>query len=190
MELKTGVELGRDVSIEDLAGRGSRRSCSATGAHKSRKLGVEGEEAEGVITRGRFPSPSEPRREGALGQSVAIIGGGNVAIDSARTAVGWAGRSPSSTAARRDEMPANSWEIEEAEEEGVEFHYLCAPEILAEGGKVTAVECMRMVLGEPDASGRRSPVPVSGSEFVIPVDTLIPAVSQVPSTSYAGGRPA
>jgi len=188
VELKTGVELGRDFSIEDLKAQGYRAILLATGAHKSRKLGIEGEDADGVLHGVDFLRRVNLAGKVNLGQNVAVIGGGNVAIDSARTALRLGKKASIFYRRGRDEMPANSWEIEEAEEEGIEFHYLCAPtKVLTKGGKVAGLECVKMVLGRPDASGRRSPVPVPGSEYRFPIDTLIPAVSQSPSTSYAEG---
>ena len=186
VELRTGVELGRDLGIADLREQGYKAILLATGAHKSRRLGVEGEEAEGAIHGVDFLRRVNVGQEVSLGERVAIVGGGNVAIDSARTALRLGRKAVVLYRRTRDEMPANAWEIEEAEEEGIEFYYLCAPtKVLTEGGKVVGVECVKMVLGEPDESGRRRPVPVPGSEYRLQVDTLIPAVSQAPSTSYA-----
>jgi heterodisulfide reductase subunit A-like polyferredoxin len=186
-ELRTGVSLGRDLGIEDLKEQGYKAVLLATGAHVSRRLGVDGEDVEGVIHGVDFLRRVNLGEEVKLGRRVAVVGGGNVAIDSVRTARRLGAKALVLYRRTRDEMPANAWEIEEAEEEGVEFHYLTAPtKVLAEAGKVVALECVRMVLGEPDESGRRSPVPVPGSEYRLEVDTLIPAVSQVPSTSYAG----
>ena len=188
VELKTGMELGRDFSLADLKKQGYKAVLLATGAHKSRKLGVEGEDAEGVLHGVDFLRRVNLGEKVKLGRSVAVVGGGNVAIDSARTALRLGRKVKVLYRRGRDEMPANLWEIEEAEEEGIEFHYLCAPtKVLTKGGKVVGLECVRMVLGAPDASGRRSPVPVPGSEYRLEIDTLIPAVSQSPSTSYAEG---
>ncbi len=188
VDLKTGVQLGRDFSIEDLKEQGYKAVLLATGAHVSRKLGIEGEDAAGVIHGVDFLRRVNLGQKVELGRNVAIIGGGNVAIDSARTALRLGRKVRILYRRGRDEMPANSWEIEEAEEEGIEFQYLSAPtKVITDGGKVVGLECVRMVLGEPDASGRRSPVPVPGSEYRLPVDTLIPAVSQSPSTAYAAG---
>jgi len=115
-----------------------------------------------------------------------VIGGGNAAIDSAR--VGWRmGYDEVYILYRRTkkEMPANSWEIDAAEHEGVIMQYLAAPvEILGENGKVTGMKCIKMELGEPDASGRRRPVPVEGSEYVIDAQTIVPAISQGADLSF------
>jgi heterodisulfide reductase subunit A-like polyferredoxin len=186
VELKTGVQLGRDFTLESLKVQGYEAVLLATGAHKSRKLGIEGEDAEGVMHGVDFLRRVSLGEKVSLGENVAIIGGGNVALDSARTALRFGKKVWVLYRRGRDEMPANVWEIEEAEEEGIEFHYLCAPtKVLTKGGRVVGLECVKMVLGEPDASGRRSPAPVPGSEYRLAIDTLIPAVSQTPSTSYA-----
>jgi heterodisulfide reductase subunit A-like polyferredoxin len=115
-----------------------------------------------------------------LGERVAVVGGGNVAMDSVRTALR-TGSSKAFVIYRRsyDEMPANKEEIEECAEEGIEIMTLTNPtRIIGENGKVKAVECIKMELGEPDKSGRRRPVPIAGSEFVIEVDAVIPAIGQ------------
>ncbi len=133
-------------------------------------------------------------REQALGNAkeakgkLIVIGGGNAAIDSAR--VGWrAGFDEVYILYRRTkkEMPANSWEIDAAEHEGVILQYLAAPvEILGENGRVTGMKCIKMELGEPDASGRRRPVPIEGSEYVIDAQTIVPAISQGTDLEFLG----
>jgi NADPH-dependent glutamate synthase beta subunit-like oxidoreductase len=117
---------------------------------------------------------------------VIVIGGGNSAIDAARTALR-VGSEEVHIVYRRTvkEMPANPWEIEEAEKEGVKISYLAAPvQILGENGKVVGMRCTRMKLGKLDASGRRSPVPIKGSEFDIEADVIVPAISQQPDVSF------
>jgi len=119
---------------------------------------------------------------------VIVIGGGNSAIDAARTALRL-GCDEVHIAYRRSrkEMPANPWEVEAAEEEGVKISYLAAPvRILGENGKVVGMECIQMKLGKLDASGRRRPVPVDGTEFVIDADLIIPSISQQPDISFLG----
>jgi formate dehydrogenase beta subunit len=109
-----------------------------------------------------------------------VVGGGNVAIDCARSAFRVGFKEVNLVYRRsRKEMPADAVEIEDAEKEGVKFHFLTLPtKIIAEDGKVKAVECIRMELGEPDSSGRRRPIPVKGSEFIVETDVLIPAIGQ------------
>ena len=120
-----------------------------------------------------------------MGEKVAVIGGGNVAFDAARTALRLGAKEVSIVYRRtRDEMPANEEEIEEAEHEKIKLLYLVAPtRIMTENGKVKGLECQRMELGDFDASGRRRPVPVKGSEFILEVDGVIPAIGYVPDLS-------
>jgi NADPH-dependent glutamate synthase beta subunit-like oxidoreductase len=120
------------------------------------------------------------------GEKVLVIGGGNSAIDSARTALRLGSERVTILYRRsRKEMPANPWEIEEAEKEGVDVRYLAAPvEILGENGKVVGMRCIRMELGKLDASGRRSPIPIKGSEFEIEADIVVPSISQEPDISF------
>ncbi|GAH41780.1 unnamed protein product, partial [marine sediment metagenome] len=119
------------------------------------------------------------------GQKVAIVGGGNTAIDAARTAIRLgAGEVTIVYRRSREEMPASDEEIEQAELEGVKIHFLAAPvKLTAQNGRVAAMECIRMTLGEPDSSGRRRPEPIEGSEFTTGVDTVIAAIGQTIDTS-------
>lgn len=187
VEMKPGVTVGKDVSLEELQRQGYKAIFLATGAHKGLKLGVEGEDGfEGFldcITLLRQVNLGDLTKPG---EKVCVIGGGNAAIDAARTALRL-GCSDVNIVYRRSrkEMPANSWEVEEAEYEGVKIHYLAAPvRILGANGKVTGMECIRMELGEPDSSGRRRPVPQKGSEFVVECDVIVPAISQEPDLSF------
>jgi len=185
IEVKTGVRFGQDIGLDELKAQGYRAILVATGAHNSRKLGIEGEDALGVVHGVDFLRKVNLGEKVEVGERVAVIGGGNVAIDSVGTALRLGKKACILYRRGREEMTANTWEIEEAEEEGVEFHYLTAPtKVLTRGGKVVGLECVKMVLGKPDQSGRRSPVPIPGSEYKIEIDTLIPAVSQSPSTSF------
>lgn len=180
VEIQYNTRVGKDISFDEL-----RKDFEAifvgAGCHQGLKLRVPGEdEYEGIVDCVTF------LREQALGirkegkGKLIVIGGGNAAIDSAR--VGWRmGFDEVYILYRRTkkEMPANPWEIDAAEHEGVILQYLAAPvEILGENGKVTGMRCIKMELGEPDASGRRRPVPVEGSEYVIDANTIVPAISQ------------
>ena len=122
----------------------------------------------------------------SLGKRVAVIGGGNVAMDAVRTAVRTGSQEVFILYRRsRAEMPASPEEISEALEEGIRMEFLAAPvRIQGENGKVTGIECIRMELGEPDASGRRRPVPVKGSEFTIACDSIVPAIGQAADLSF------
>ncbi len=186
--MRYGVELGKDVTLDQI-----RKDFDAVfigvGAHTSSPMGVDGENAgyrgfiPGVkylldVNNGKDPYPE--------GKKVVVVGGGNVAMDCVRSSFR-IGKPDVHLVYRRTkkEMPADPVEIHEAEEEGVEFHYLCNPSrILEKDGKVVGVECIRMELGEPDASGRRRPVPVPNSEFVIDTDILIPAIGQAIDWSF------
>ena len=153
------------------------------GAHESLRLNIEGEELSGVVPGVEFLKRTALGDHKFLGEKVAVIGGGNVALDAVRTAIRLGSKEAMVLYRRtREEMPAYEEEIEEALEEGVQIHFLTAPvRILGDGsGRVRAVECLRMELGEPDDSGRRSPKPISGSEFRIEVDAVITAIGQRP----------
>jgi heterodisulfide reductase subunit A-like polyferredoxin len=179
VELRTGVALGRDISLAGLRADGYEAIFIAIGTQKSTRLNVPGEDLPGVYFGGDFLKEVNSGRSIALGEKVAIVGGGNVAMDAARTSLRLGAKEVHVLYRRsRDEMPANEEEIEEAEEEGIHFHYLTAPiaVIANDAGRVGHVRCLRMALGEPDASGRRRPVPVEGSEHDVAVDSLISAI--------------
>lgn len=186
VEIKFNTALGKDFSIDDLFAQGFGAVYVAIGAHKSQKLNVPGEDAEGVMHGVEF------LRRANLGElkeckgRVIIVGGGDVAIDAARVATRL-GASKVSIFYRRTrrEMPARENEIEDAIAEGVEILYLTAPaQVLTKDGKVTGMQCVRMELGEPDSSGRRRPVPVPGSEFTVEADLIIPAIGQTPDSLF------
>ena len=181
VEIKLGVTIGRDKTIEQLKEEGYASVFVGVGAHESRKLGIDGEEGtEGVLHGVDYLRNVMTGVEVDVGEKVVVVGGGNVAIDVARTALR-TGSDEVFILYRRtkEEMPASSAEIHHLEEEGVRVEFLAAPvKIHAENGKLSGVECIRMELGEPDDSGRRRPVPKEGSNFVIKADSIIPAISQ------------
>ena len=185
VELKTNTPLGDDLSVDDLFDQGYKAVYLALGAHKGMTLGVPGEDAEGVRQGVDFLREVNLTGSAPVGKHVAIVGGGNVAIDVARSAVRLGAESVQIVYRRtRAEMPAWEEEIQAAETEGTQITYLAAPqEILSENGKVVGLRCIRMELGEPDASGRRRPVPVPGSEYDLDIDQLIPAIGQRPDLS-------
>jgi NADPH-dependent glutamate synthase beta subunit-like oxidoreductase len=176
---ETNSTVGRDVSADRIT-NDFDAVFVATGAHNSRRLEIPGEDCEDVIHGVDFLRRRELGEAVELGRRVVIIGGGNTAIDAARTAVRLDVDEVTLVYRRtRQEMPAHPAEIDAAITEGIQIHYLAAPvRVVSEAGRLTAVECIRMELGEPDDSGRRRPVPIVGSEFVVAADTLIPAVSQ------------
>ena len=173
------VKVGKDVTLESL-----RESYDAVlvavGAWKSTGVGCEGDKLEGVL--GGIDLLREVNLGGRpdLGKNVAVVGGGNVAMDACRTAVRLGAENVYVIYRRtRAEAPAEDLEIEEALEEGVNFKWLTNPaEIIGENGKVTQIKLQVMELGEPDASGRRSPVPVEGKFEILDVDTVISAIGQ------------
>jgi heterodisulfide reductase subunit A len=180
VEVRTGISFGSDVTYASLQQEGYRAFFIATGLHKSMGLQVAGEDLQGVIGGVDFLRRASLGETVPLGKKVVIIGGGNVAIDCARTSVRLGAESVTILYRRtRSEMPASAWEIEEAEHEGVKLHFLAAPtRLVGEEGRLTALEFIRMELGAPDDSGRRRPVPVAGSETTMAVDTVIPAIGQ------------
>ena len=164
VEIRTGKALGRDFTIETLFGQGYKAVFLALGAHLNQKMNVAGEEAKGVFQGVDFLRRVNLGEKIEVGEKVAVIGGGNVAFDAARTALRLGAKEVSIVYRRtRDEMPANDEEIEEAEHEKIKLLYLVAPtRIVTENGKVKGLECQRMELGDFDAGGRRRPVPVKG----------------------------
>ncbi|MFQ6099015.1 MAG: FAD-dependent oxidoreductase, partial [Armatimonadota bacterium] len=203
VEMKTGVRLGRDFTLDQLFQQGYKAVYLAFGAHSNRRMGVPGEELKGVVPAIHFlrdvnlgkevvvaSGPVEgfdPEKQVRVGKKVLVIGGGNSALDTARTALRL-GASEVTIAYRRTraEMPARpESEIDDTEEEGVRIEYLVAPvRIIGENGYVTGVELQRMELGEPDESGRRRPVPIEGSEFTVEVDMILPAIGQEPDANW------
>ncbi len=186
VEVRTGVRMGADVTIEGLRQEGFEAVFLATGAWQSRDLGVEGEELKGVIPGTQFLLDQALGKELTVGDRVAVVGGGNTAIDAARSCWRLGAREVTVIYRRsRVEMPANPMEIEEAEREGVVFHYLAAPtRLMGDNGVLTHLEYIGMELGEPDSSGRRRPIPRQGTEQVIEVDTVIAAIGQFPTTDF------
>lgn len=188
--LKLGVELKLNHplrSIDRLFDEGFAAVFLAIGAHEPQKLQIPGEdEAEGVEHGVPFLRAVALGEEVTLGDRVVVVGGGNTAIDTARTAVRLGSREVTIVYRRtRAEMPANAWEIDEALEEGVRLEILTQPvEVLHDNGHITGMRCVRMRLGEEDASGRRRPIPIEGSEFDIPCDAMVAAIAQAPEISF------
>jgi NADPH-dependent glutamate synthase beta subunit-like oxidoreductase/Pyruvate/2-oxoacid:ferredoxin oxidoreductase delta subunit len=184
VEIKTGVEFGKDVTLESLKADGYKVFFIAIGTQKGMKLNVPGEDLEGVMNAVDFLRAVALGEHVTVGERVAVIGGGNTAIDAARTAKKLGAKEVMILYRRsREEMLALPHEVELAEKDGVKIYLLVAPkQIIGENGKVKAVECLRMRLGEPDESGRRRPVPISFSEHQYEVDMVIPALGQVAET--------
>jgi NADH-quinone oxidoreductase subunit F len=185
VEIKTGKALGRDFTIADLFRDGYKAVFLAMGAHLNQKMSIAGENAQGVLPGVNFLRQVNLGKKVKIGERVAVIGGGNVAFDAARTALRLGAKEVFIVYRRtRDEMPANYEEREEAEHEKIQFLYLVAPiEIIAEKGIVKGLKCQKMELSDFDASGRRRPVPIKDSEFVMEVDCVIPAIGYIPDLS-------
>jgi len=189
VEIKLDSPIGAGHTLDDLFEEGYQAVYLATGAHRSAKLGIPGEETTGVIPATSFLKEVNLGSRPQIGPEVVVIGGGNVAVDAARSAMRLGASSVSILYRRtRAEMPAYPEEIEAAIEEGVRLEFLVAPvEVIAQDGKVKGLRCVRMELGEPDATGRRRPVPIPGSEFQVKADTVISAIGQVPDTRFLEG---
>jgi NADPH-dependent glutamate synthase beta subunit-like oxidoreductase len=180
VELKLGVMVGRDVPFENLK-KEYRAVFVGIGAHQGKKLGVPGEDAEGMWTGTAFLNRVNRGEKISVGKKVLVIGGGDTAIDAARVARRLGAEATIVYRRTRTEMPAIEPEVVGAEEEGIPFHFLAAPiEVLTTAGKVRGLRCQVMELGEPDSSGRRRPVPVPGKEFTLEADTIVAAISQEP----------
>ncbi|HUT07835.1 MAG TPA: NADH-ubiquinone oxidoreductase-F iron-sulfur binding region domain-containing protein [Candidatus Latescibacteria bacterium] len=187
LNIKTNMTLGKDFTLDDLFRQGYKAVYLATGAHKPLEMGVPGEEAEGVLQALEYLKDYHLGIPVSLGARVVVIGGGNSAVDAARVAFRDKRVKQATILYRRTrkEMPAYPEEVEAGLEEGVKIEYLAAPvRIRIMDEKVVGVECIRMKLGEKDASGRAKPVPIPGSEFQVPADTLILAISERAYTPY------
>ena len=196
VKIETNVVVGRTVTIDDLLDReGFSAVFVGSGAGLPRFMGIPGESLNGVfsanefLTRSNLMKAYDPESDTPIfvGRRVAVVGGGNVAMDAARTALRLGSEVSIVYRRTEKELPARAEEVHHAIEEGIDFQMLTNPvEILGdEKGWVRALRCIRMELGEPDASGRRSPVPVPGSEFEIPVDAVIMALGTSPNPLIA-----
>ncbi len=178
VEIKTNTRI---ESVDELFNQGYQAVYLAVGAHDGMKLGVEGEDVTGVIESATFLRDSSLGKDVKVGKRVAVVGGGNVAIDAARVSLRLGAKEVSILYRRtRAEMPANPEEVIAAVDENINMEYLTIPlKIMNKGGELQVI-CQRMQLGEPDASGRRRPEPVKGSEFIMNFDTIIAAIGQRP----------
>jgi NADH-quinone oxidoreductase subunit F len=190
VEIVLNTALGRDFTLNELFDKeGYKAVVLAIGAHSSRRLGVPGEDLGGVIHATSFLKDvalGKPPK--VKGKRVAVVGGGNSAIDAARTALRLGAAEVHVVYRRtRAEMPAQEIEVKEAEEEGVQFHYLTNPTRVLGDTKVTGIELQPQELGEFDKTGRRRPVPIEGSGHTMRVDIVIPAIGQAPDLSSLNG---
>lgn len=189
VDVKTNVKIGRDIKLADL-----RSNFDAVfigiGAHKEQKLAIPGNNLPGVYSGTEFLKLLNMGQKPDPGQKVAVIGGGNVAIDAARSALRL-GASEVHLFYRREkqDMPAERVEVEQAQAEGVKMHFLTNPvRILSEGERVTSIELVKMKPGKFDSSGRRRPETVKGSEYKVDIDSVIVATGQVPETDVIDSK--
>jgi len=185
---RQGVTIKLNTRIENPASlltKGFSAVFIAVGAHKGTRMGIPGEDIKGVLDAVDFLRPVNMGDIIDIGEKIAIIGGGNSAIDAARVAVRKGAREIHVVYRReRADMPAEEEEVIAAEEEGVKFHFLAAPtKVIEKEGKVCAIECISMELKAFDSSGRRTPEPIPNSEFTLNVDMVIKAVGQHPDTT-------
>ena len=184
VEIKTNTTIGKDILLPDLK-KEYNAIFLAIGAHKRVKIGISGEEAEGVKYAVEFLRQINLGQQVSLGNQIIVIGGGNTAIDVARVAERLGKTVKIIYRRTKGEMPAIRTEVEGAFQENIEIQFLATPvRIIASNGKVEAIECIRTKLGAIDATGRRRPVPVEGSEFTIKADTVVLAIGQQPDTSF------
>jgi NADPH-dependent glutamate synthase beta subunit-like oxidoreductase len=188
VEVRLNTSVGKDLKLADLQ-KQYDAVFLAVGAHRAGRLGVENEESEGVIDGTEFLYRVNTGQKTPAADKVVVVGGGNVAVDCARTCLRLGFKDINIVYRRsRAEMPAIAEEITEAESEGVRLTLLAGPKrVVIENGRAAGLECVRNELGEPDASGRRRPVPVAGSEFVIEAGLIISAVGERPDLDFMDG---
>ncbi len=185
VEIRTGVRIGKDQSLSEIK-KAFQALFIAVGAHGGLRLGLKGEESPQVLEGIKFLRDVRIGEKIEVGRQVAVIGGGNTAVDCARTARRLGGKEVRIIYRRsRAEMPALSEEVASAEREGIKLEMLSTPRrLIFEKSRLSAIELVRMELGVPDERGRPMPVPIPGTEHIIPVDTIIAAIGQVPETSF------
>ncbi|MCL2227137.1 MAG: FAD-dependent oxidoreductase [Oscillospiraceae bacterium] len=189
VEIRYGVDFGRDITVDSLKSEGYDSILLAVGSQVGTSLGVEGEEACSNVIRGVdfLGSVTRGTQPDLKGKRIAVVGGGNTAIDCARTALRLAAQSVEIIYRRTvAEMPADDMEIEEAQHEEIKFNILTNPSGVSQAGSTVQLKLLKMELGEPDASGRRSPQPVKGSEHSVEYDYIIAAIGQTQDLSFVG----
>ncbi|MEJ5376481.1 MAG: FAD-dependent oxidoreductase [bacterium] len=189
VEIRLNSPIGPGHTVEDLLREGYGAVYLATGAHRNVELGIPGQDVLGVIPATQFLKEINLGGRPEISPRVAVIGGGNVAIDAARSALRLGATHVAILYRRsRAEMPAYPEEVDAALEEGVKIEFLVAPmEVLTRGDRAVGLRCIRMQLGEPDSKGRRRPLPVPGSEFQMEFETIISAIGQVPDLGFLEG---
>src|SRR4030042_6489426 len=186
VEIITDTPVGKELNLENLRKKYDAVYIAA-GAHKAEKLGIPGEGLQGVIHGVTFMRMVNLEKDLKVGSRCAVVGGGNTAVDAARSSLRLGAKEVFILYRRtREEMPVDPRELEQVEEEGIKVHYLTQPiRVLSKDGvSVSGVQCIRNRLGEPEKDGRRRPIPIEGTEFEIDIHVLIPAVSQSPDISF------
>lgn len=187
VEIRCNTSIGTDITLDELRSQGYRAFFLGIGAHNDMKMGIPGEDVCGVIPGVKFLRELNLGVKQQIGRKVLVIGGGNVAMDVARSAVRLGSEVTIVYRRSEQEMPASTWEIEHAREEGIRFEFLTAPvEVVSEDGRLTGLKCIRNRLGPADDSGRRRPEEIPGSEFIIEADNIIPAIGQRVDNSMFG----
>ncbi|UCE24207.1 MAG: molybdopterin-dependent oxidoreductase [Candidatus Zixiibacteriota bacterium] len=182
VDIHTNKTLGKDFTIDDLFKQGYKAVFVGLGAQVGKPMRVENEEAEGVLSGVKFLQQVEMKTNPEIKGRVVVVGGGNTAIDAARTSLRLGADEVILLYRRtRKEMPANEMEIVAAEEEGIKMEFLAAPvKVNVEDSRMKSIDCIRMELGAPDESGRRRPVVIEGSEYTLQADWIISAIGQEP----------
>ena len=185
VELKLNSALGKDFTLDDLSDQGYKAVFLGIGCHEGRALGIPGEDLKGVMQGVDFLRRHNLGQELKVGKRVAVIGGGNVALDVAGAARRYGATVTIVYRRSREEMPAHAWEIDQGLCEGIKILYQVAPlEVRANRGKVSTLLCQQMDLAERDASGRRRPIPIAGAEFELPVDLVVAAIGQESAVQF------
>lgn len=191
VDVRLGQRLGHDLRLEDLRRQGYRYFVLAVGAAAGKRLGIPGEGSRGVLDALEFLGGVRAGKPAELGRRVLVVGGGNSAMDAARTARRVVPYGAVTLVYRRTraQMPAHEEEVQACVDEGIEIRDLLAPvEVAASGGQASALVCQQMKLGEPDASGRPRPVPIEGARVALPCDHVIVAISQEPVLDFLDGE--
>ncbi|MEW5947479.1 MAG: FAD-dependent oxidoreductase [bacterium] len=188
VEIRYNTPINANFTADDLLREGCAAVFIGAGTQRSQRIGIPGEieGLDGLLYGLSFLRDVKTGKKPKVGQRVGVIGGGNTAIDASRTALRLGAKKADVFYRRsREEMPVSDVEYEDALEEGVEFHFLTSPtRVLNERWRVKGLECIKMKLGEPDAGGRRRPVPIPGTEAPVALDTVILAVGQAPDLSF------
>ncbi|MEW6081112.1 MAG: NAD(P)-binding protein [Bacillota bacterium] len=191
VKIQCEKRLGREFTLASLREEGYSCIFLAVGAHGDQKMGIPGEDKEGMVSGVEFLRDLNLGRPVRVGRRVLVVGGGNVAIDVARSALRLGSEKVTIVYRRaRGEMPAAPHEVEEALHEGIDIQFLTAPVSVMGDGAVKGLVCQRMRLGKPDASGRRRPEAIPGSEFEIEADMVVAAIGQAPQLEFASEDPA